>query len=323
MRNAARAVVSLAIVCSTAAAVSAQKPRHSRAAPARSCGTVLEFQVLLDRTGFSPGEIDGRSGANAQRALGAFQNARGLPETKEPDCSTWQALQSESSEPAIQTYELSADDVKGPFSDAIPPRLDEQGSLPALEYRSPLERIAERFHAAPALLRHLNAGSRFGAGDKVRVPNVKPFDPVAKPGQDSQAGDVSLVVSLDESALRAEKSDGTLVFFAPVSSGSAHDPLPPGDWKVASVSWRPVFHYNPDLFWDASEDSRAVKISAGPNNPVGVVWIGINLEHYGLHGTPEPSRVGQAQSHGCVRLTNWDAARVASLVKAGTRVVFR
>jgi len=134
---------------------------------------------------------------------------------------------------------------------------------------------------------------------------------------------VSLLVSRDESALRVTQSDGMLVFFAPVSSGSVHDPLPDGDWKVTSVLWRPVFHYNPDLFWDAGADSKAVAIKGGPNNPVGVVWIGLNLEHYGLHGTPEPSKVGRTQSHGCVRLTNWDAARVASLVKRDTPVSFR
>jgi hypothetical protein len=113
------------------------------------------------------------------------------------------------------------------------------------------------------------------------------------------------------------------VYFAPVSSGSVHDPLPEGDWTVTKVLWRPVFHYNPNLFWDADPDSKAAAINSGPNNPVGVVWIALNLEHYGVHGTPEPSKVGRTQSHGCVRLTNWDAARVASLVKAGTHVSFR
>ena len=278
---------------------------------------------MLDRAGFSPGEIDGTLGANLHRALTAYQETRGLPATGRPDCETRDSLHQDSSEPATQPYELTADDVKGPFSDAIPSRLDQQVSLPALEYRSPLERIAERFHAAPSLLEHLNKKTRFEAGDTITVPNVTPFDPTAKPAADQSAGDVSLVVSRDESALRATQSDGTLVFFAPVSSGSVHDPLPAGDWAVTKVLWRPVFHYNPNLFWDADADSKAVAIKGGPNNPVGVVWIGLNLEHYGLHGTPEPSRVGRTQSHGCVRLTNWDAARVASLVKANTQVSFR
>ena len=122
---------------------------------------------------------------------------------------------------------------------------------------------------------------------------------------------------VEESALRVTRADGTLVFFAPVTSGSEHDPLPPGDWKVTSVGWHPVFHYNPDLFWDAKPRETKATIKPGPNNPVGVVWIESSLEHYGLHGTPEPSNIGHTESHGCVRLTNWDAARLAALVQAG------
>ena len=113
------------------------------------------------------------------------------------------------------------------------------------------------------------------------------------------------------------------MFFAPVTTGSEHDPLPPGDWKVTGVDWHPVFHYNPDLFWDAKSTDEKATIKAGPNNPVGVVWIALNLEHYGLHGTPEPGNIGHTESHGCVRLTNWDAARVAALVKPGTPVMFK
>jgi hypothetical protein len=161
------------------------------------------------------------------------------------------------------------------------------------------------------------------AGKAIKVPAVTPFDPAAKPARDAEAGDITIQVSRQESALRATRADGTLVFFAPVSSGSIHDPLPPGDWKVTGVGWHPVFHYNPDLFWDAKPKDEKATIKAGPNNPVGVVWIALNLEHYGLHGTPEPGNIGHTESHGCVRLTNWDAARVAALVKPGTPVTFK
>jgi lipoprotein-anchoring transpeptidase ErfK/SrfK len=161
------------------------------------------------------------------------------------------------------------------------------------------------------------------AGSAIKVPAVTPFDPNAKPQRDASAEDVSIEVSKDESALRATRADGTLVFFAPVSSGSIHDPLPPGNWKVLGVSWHPVFHYNPDLFWDAKPKDEKAAIKPGPNNPVGVVWVAISREHYGIHGTPEPGNIGHTESHGCVRLTNWDAARVAAMVKPGTLVTFR
>ena len=132
-----------------------------------------------------------------------------------------------------------------------------------------------------------------------------------------------VIVAKDDSSLRVAKADGTIVFFAPVTTGSEHDPLPIGDWKVTAVSWKPTFHYNPDLFWDAKESDAKATIKPGPNNPVGIAWIDVNIEHYGIHGTPDPGRVGHAESHGCVRLTNWDAARLAALVKPGTPVQFR
>jgi lipoprotein-anchoring transpeptidase ErfK/SrfK len=116
--------------------------------------------------------------------------------------------------------------------------------------------------------------------------------------------------------------EGHTLLFAPVTTGSEHDPLPIGEWKVRGVLHDPEFHYNPELFWDADPSHAKATIKPGPNNPVGVVWIDLSREHYGLHGTPEPSEIGKTASHGCVRLTNWDAERVASLVHPGTRVLF-
>jgi len=299
----------------------APKPRNPPVAKLE-CGDLVGFQVLLDRQGFSTGQIDGKSGANFSHALSALQTAKKIPASGQPDCATWKALGGDGSEPTISTYTITADDLKGPF-EKLPKRLADQATLQALGYQSPIEMIAERYHAAPALIVQLNPGVNVADGHQIKVPAVTPFNADAKPARDLTAGDVTIQVSRAESALRATRADGTLVFFAPVSSGSVHDPLPPGDWKVTGVGWHPVFHYNPDLFWDAKPKDEKATLKPGPNNPVGVVWIDLNLEHYGLHGTPEPANIGHTESHGCVRLTNWDAARVAALVKPGTPVSFR
>jgi lipoprotein-anchoring transpeptidase ErfK/SrfK len=304
----------------------ARKPPAHKAQPAPPplpCGDYIGFQVLLDREGFSPGEIDGKPGVNFAHAIAALQQARHVEATGEPDCETWHALGGETTGPALATYTITEDDANGPFTEAIPRDLDKQERLPALDYTSLAEAIAERFHVAPALLRQLNPGVKLAAGAAIQVPAVQPFDALQKPQPIPEAGDVSLVVSRDDSALRATRPDGTIVFFAPVTTGSVHDPLPTGMWVVTQVYWRPVFHYNPKLFWDAKADQARATLKPGPNNPVGVAWIGLTLEHYGLHGTPEPGRIGHAESHGCVRMTNWDVARVAALVSKGTTVVFR
>jgi lipoprotein-anchoring transpeptidase ErfK/SrfK len=291
-------------------------------APLR-CGDLLSFAVLMDREGFSPGQIDGTATPNFRRALNAVRAANNIAAAGAADCDTWQALGGDAAEPALTSYVVADEDVNGPYEPDIPEETPAQAALPALEYRSPLEKIAERFHASPALVRKLNPELTFAAGREIKVPAVQPFDAAAKPAAAAFGDDITIEVSRDESALRATRTDGTLVFFAPVTTGSQHDPLPQGQWKVTSVNWRPSFHYNPDLFWDAKPGDAKSTIKAGPNNPVGVVWIGLDLEHYGLHGTAEPGQVGRTASHGCVRLTNWDAARLVALVRPGTPVQFR
>ena len=280
---------------------------------------VLATQVALDRTGFSPGEIDGRPGLNLQRALSAFQQSHQLAATGRADDPTWKQLMSAGGDVRPLTdYTLTDADLAGPFTPEIPPNLPDQASLDALNYRTPLEAIAERFHSSPALLQKLNPQAGFRrAGEHVMVPNVVTTPPA------SPAQDITVFVTRSTSALTIEDATGRVLFHAPVTSGSDHDPLPIGTWKVNGVQRNPKFHYNPELFWDATPGDRKATLQPGPNNPVGVVWIDLSKPHYGIHGTPEPSTIGHVESHGCVRLTNWDADRLAQWVKPGTRVVFR
>jgi lipoprotein-anchoring transpeptidase ErfK/SrfK len=271
----------------------------------------------------SAGEINGRPSANLTHAIAAWQGAHSLPATGEANCDTWNALSAAAAGPSLLAYRITEDDARGPFTATIPAELVKQAALPALGYTSAIERLAERFHTSPAALKSFNRGKRFVAGVEIQVPNVQAFNPDTRPAFEPTASDAIVTVSRDDSSLRVTKPDGSLVFFAPVTTGSVHDPLPTGDWKVTTIDWLPPFHYNPALFWDAKGTDAKATIKPGPNNPVGVVWIGLNLEHYGIHGTPEPGRIGHTESHGCVRLTNWDAARVTALVKPDTPVLFR
>jgi lipoprotein-anchoring transpeptidase ErfK/SrfK len=290
----------------------------------RDQNMILAAQVMLDSAGFSPGEIDGRAGANFGRALQAFQQRHGLAASGRLDEATAERLrQSFKEQPAVVTYTVTDADVAGPFQPEIPSDLVAQSKLPSLDYRNPLEALAEKFHASPGLLQVLNPGQSFtNAGEQIMVPNVMMMDANVAPAAGRPDG-TRIVVTKKTSALTVEDASRRVLFFAPVTTGSQHDALPIGRWKVNGVEQMPAFHYNPDLFWDADPSHSKAKIPSGPNNPVGVAWIDLSKPHYGIHGTPEPSKIGHVQSHGCVRMTNWDVRRALEWAKPGTLVVFQ
>ena len=299
------------------AAKSAHKPPAKAPRGAAIDMPAIQTQVMLDRAGYSPGEIDGAAGNSTKRALDAFTKNGGKADALPSD--------------AIAQYTITEQDAAGPFTPDIPEDMVEKSKLTALGYSSLLEALGERFHCSPSLLKRLNPSARFAAGETIQVPGVAAtVQPVGPPrGRQSDAvanpqNPAATLVTVRKSSSDLVVQDGTgkVLMYAPVTTGSEHDPLPIGEWKVTGVQRDPAFHYNPELFWDAEPGHSKATIPPGPNNPVGVVWVDISRPHYGLHGTPEPATVGKTTSHGCVRLTNWDAQKLAGLVRPGTKVVF-
>ena len=321
-----------AAVAMLATAAPAQSP------PAAVDRDILHVQVILDMLGFGPGVLDGKGGQSLVAALKGFQEAKGLPITGKPDAATLGALYPYRAKRPTVRVTLDRSIMAGPFVNPMPKDYGEQAKLPSLAYSRPIEKLSEMFHTTAKTLVALNPGvTQITVGSKIVVPNTLPasrdYDASLKDDWKQTLNTLNvdakqpkadhIVVDKSDGVLRVLDVNDRLLAQFSATMGSEHDPLPLGTWKIYGADYNPKFKYNPNLFWDAKKGDEKELLPAGPNGPVGVVWMDLSKEHYGIHGTPHPETIGRSESHGCIRLTNWDAARLAMMIKPGIKAVFQ
>jgi lipoprotein-anchoring transpeptidase ErfK/SrfK len=286
-----------------------------KAPPKLSRAAMLKVEVLLDRLGLSPGVVDGKTTGNAKKAIAAFQRSRDLPTTGTLDQATWDKLCETANAPVLTTYTITDDDVRGPFERKIPRDFEGMAQLDWLGYRSVAQLLAERFHTTEELLKRLNPGKiPDRSGTAITVPNV---------ADDRPEGQVfKIEVDKPAKVVRALGRNDELIAFYPASIGSSEKPAPSGTYRIRQVVKNPTYYYDPKFQFKGVRADKKLSIAPGPNNPVGVVWMDLTKASYGIHGTPRPEEIGKTQSHGCIRLTNWDALDLAKRVRKGVPVAF-
>lgn len=274
---------------------------------------VAGLQILLDRAGASPGVIDGRFGSNLDKALVAYRAITGR-NLKSTDTAEIQAQLAATGGDPFTTYTITQEDVAGPYVASVPDDYSQKAQLEELSYTSVPEMLGERFHMDEKYLRQLNPEANFNAvGTIIRVANV---------GSNVTGAVARIIADKGNKQVRALDENGRVIAAYPASIGSTDTPSPVGVHAVSRIALNPNYTYNPKLNFKQGENDKILTIPPGPNGPVGSVWIALDKPTYGIHGTPEPSKIGRTESHGCVRLTNWDAKELAKIVKAGVPVEF-
>jgi lipoprotein-anchoring transpeptidase ErfK/SrfK len=290
------------------------KPVAVRTYP-RPVESMLEAQIVLARHAISCGPIDGLAGSQTAAALIAFQQNQQLPATGRLDEATRAALVLTT--PPLRQLVVTADDLA--HLQPLSPTWLGKSQQTSLAYENALELVSERAHAGPAFIRRLNPSVDWAAvtpGTILSVPDVDLDAPLAKPAM--------LHVRLADHVLEARDDTGALIAHFPVSIAKKVEKRPVGELHVAIVIADPDYTFDPATFPE-SEEAQAIGhklvIPPGPNNPVGVAWVGLDRTGYGIHGTPLPENVGRTESHGCFRLANWDARTLLSIAYVGLPVI--
>jgi len=288
-----------------------ERAGNATVGPGATGARVLRAQILLACARFSPGEIDGRYGDDLGIAIRGYQENHAMKPTGAIDAQMWKLLDAHTAS-LLVPYAITEADMKGPFV-PIPKTAAEQAKMTWMGFESPEEGLGEKFHMSPALLAELNPGMKpLTAGEQITVVDVTRA-PASRASR--------VVVSKSKRTVTALGAGGKVLAQYPATIGGEHDPLPIGTWKITIVDHNPWFNWDPVHFWNVDPKIAAEKLPPGPRNPVGVVWMGLSKEHYGIHGTPDPGHVRHGESYGCIRLTNWDADDLSRMVVRGTPVI--
>lgn len=309
----AMAVVALAAASSVSLAARGPKQQQQPAADTVPAIPGLAWQIALERAGFSPGLVDGKIGAKTVLATREFQKSRGLPATGKLDDATLAAL----TPPTTLTGTYVVSDADQQAVTGTPKDWNEKAAMKYLGYAALVEVVGERFHTSRKCLEALNAAVNFDklkVGDQITVPAVE---------EPAELGRVArLEINLDEKAIRAfDKGEHEIALFH-CSIAKDVEKRPTGNARVVVVTPNPAYTFDPKMWPDVTNVSRKLLIPPGPRNPVGMCWVGLSLPGYGIHGTPNPEMIGKTGSHGCFRLTNWDAVRLGRMTVAGVPVKF-